>query len=231
MKGLLAPFHVLSPTPCHMRFPPALACLHCYLDQMTFPRARSGTPFSESMSGIALRCRALRSRLGFGPQIRSGAFQLHWCGPRHFNAKWATAHRAHTKGWPLRTLLVLKDNKGNFVFYMCPFLHGWVGHMMECTAVAIWTKAGAWCHDDRSLTLPPSMYSWRCTNIAACRYRGASGESTGSAISRTILSTATWRQPHLVLRNPRRTQQLAANIRWAWKWTSCIGVQEDTALH
>ena len=32
----------------------------------------------------------------------------------------ATAHRAHTKGSPLRTILVVKDNKGDFVFYICP---------------------------------------------------------------------------------------------------------------
>ena len=42
MKGLLAPFHVLSPTPCLMRFPLALACLHRYLDHMTFPLAGRG---------------------------------------------------------------------------------------------------------------------------------------------------------------------------------------------
>ena len=45
-----------------------------------FPSCRKRTPFSESVSGIALHRRSLRSRLGFGPQIRSGVRQLHWCG-------------------------------------------------------------------------------------------------------------------------------------------------------
>ena len=114
-------------------------------------------------------------------------------------------------GWPLRTLLVLKDNKGNFVFYMCPFLCGWVGHMMECTAVGL--DRGTCVVLRRPLTHTPSMYSWRCTNIAACRQRGASGESTASAISRTSLRTAIWRQSHLLRRNPRRTQQLRSAPR------------------
>ena len=148
MKGLLAPFLVLSPTPCLMRFPPALACLHCYHDHMTFPLAG-------------------------------------WA--RHFNATWATAHRAHTKGWPLRTILVLKDNIGNFVFYMCSFLSGWVGHMRVSLPWRVWGV-----DDECNLT-----------------------------------DEATWRQSHLLLRNPKRTQQPVANIQWAWRWASGSEVQQD----
>ena len=43
-QALLAPFHVLSPTPCLMRFPLALALLHCFLDHITSPQAGVGLP-------------------------------------------------------------------------------------------------------------------------------------------------------------------------------------------
>ena len=121
------------------------------------------------MSGIALRRRSLRSRLGFGPHSRSGVRQLHWCGfGIYFNAKWATAHRAHTKAWPLRTLLVLTNNRGNIVFYMCPFFCGWVGQMMECTAVAL--DEGRRVVPQRPLTYTSSidvflqLYEHRCVS-------------------------------------------------------------------
>ena len=161
------------------------------------------------MSGIAFRPRSLRSRLCVGRQIRSGVRQLHWCrlciltrcGPPHIG-------RTQRDGRCVRSWCAQTTN-GYSVFYMCPFLYGWVGHLQWR-----WTKAGAWSYDDRSLTLPPSMYPWRCTNIAACRYGGLSGESTGSAISHPSLRTATWRQSHWLLRNPRRNQQPAANFRW-----------------
>ena len=41
-QELRAPLLVLSPTPCLMRFPLALACLHCHLYHMTFPLAGVG---------------------------------------------------------------------------------------------------------------------------------------------------------------------------------------------
>ena len=105
------------------------------------------------MSDIALR------RVGFGPQIRSSVHQLH-C------AKCATAHWAHTKGWPLRTLLVLNDNKGDFVFDMCLFFYGSVRAHDGVHCRGLWTEAGAWCYDDRALTLRPSMYF-----LALCEHR------------------------------------------------------------
>ena len=80
-----------------MRFPLGFARLHGFSDHMKFPSAETDT-ILDTTSDIAL------CRLGFGPQIRSSVHQLH-C------AKCATAHRAHTKGWPLRTLLVLKTTK------------------------------------------------------------------------------------------------------------------------
>ena len=120
------------------------------------------------MSGIALRRRSLRSRLGFGPQIRSGVRQLHCCGlgistrsgPPHIG-------RARRGGRSVR--LVLKDNKGNFVFYMCPSLYVWVGHMMECTAVAL--DKGRRVVPRRPLTYTSSidlflaLYEHRCVSL------------------------------------------------------------------
>ena len=48
-QELLAPLHVLSPTPCLIRFPPALACVHCFLDHITFPQAGVGLLFFNVM--------------------------------------------------------------------------------------------------------------------------------------------------------------------------------------
>ena len=168
-----------------MRFPLALACLHWHLDHMTFPLAGSGHRSRESISGVPLRHRSLRPRLGFGPQIRCCVHQLHRCGLGISTRSGATEHRAHTKEWTLRTLLVLKGNKGEFVFYMCSFLCGWVGHMMECAAVTPRQMQARSATMTALLHFFPSMYSWRCTNIAVCRYHGESGERTGSSISRT----------------------------------------------
>ena len=44
-QELLAPLHVFPPTPCLMRFPPALPCVHSFLDHITFPQAGVGLPF------------------------------------------------------------------------------------------------------------------------------------------------------------------------------------------
>ena len=41
-EGIVCSIHVLSRTPGLMRFTLALACLHCYLDHMTFPLAGTG---------------------------------------------------------------------------------------------------------------------------------------------------------------------------------------------
>ena len=129
------------------------------------------------MSGIALRRRSLPSRLDFGPQIRCGVCQLHWCGLGIANAKLATAHRALTKGWPLRTLLVPKDNNGNFVCYMCPFLHDWLEHTMGCSGSGHKQARGA--ATNRSLC--PSfidvfltLYEHRCAHLLLRNPRGNS---------------------------------------------------------
>ena len=116
------------------------------------------------MSGIAFRRRSLQSRLGVGQvdPMRCSSAALVWA--RHFDAKCATAHRAHTQGWPLRTLLVLKDNKG-------------FGQRQARGATTT-----AHLHFFHRCILGV------CTNIAACRYRGASREATRSAISRTSLN-------------------------------------------
>ena len=164
MKGLLDAFHVLSPTPCLMRFIPlALACLHCSLDHMTFPLAGSGHHYRkvESMSRIALRRRSLRSRVGSGPQIRSGVRQLHWCGlgistrsgPPHIGRTQEDARCA--RSWCSKT------TKATSCSTCAPsFMAGYMMGSLQW----LWRNAGAWYHDDRSRTLSPSMYSWRCTS-------------------------------------------------------------------
>ena len=174
------------------------------------------------MSGVALRRRSLLSRLGFRPQIRSGVRQLHWCGSA---SQREVGHRTSDAHKGMAALGAQKQQRQLRVRHVSLSL--WLGRAHDGVHCSGSGQAGAWCHEDRSLTLPPSMYSGRCTNIAACRYRGASGESTVSAISRTNLRTATWRQSHLLLQYPSRTQQLAANIRWAWRWASGIGVHID----
>ena len=121
------------------------------------------------MSGIALLRRSLRSRLGFGPQIRGGVRQLLWCGLGK-PTRSGPPLIERTQGWPLRALLVFKDNKGNFVLYMCPFLSGWVGHMMECTAVAL--DRGRRVVPRRPLTNTSSidvfltLYEHRCLSLS-----------------------------------------------------------------
>ena len=89
----------------------------------TFPLAGSGHHSSESMSGIALH----RGHRAADPKRCSSAALVGSAFQSEVGHRTSGAH----KGWPLRTLLMLKDNIGNFVFYMCPFLYGWVGHMME----------------------------------------------------------------------------------------------------
>ena len=48
------------------------------------------------MSGITLRRPSFRSRLGFGPQIRSSVRQLHWCGPTAFSTRSGPPHIGRT---------------------------------------------------------------------------------------------------------------------------------------
>ena len=92
-------------------------------------------PFLESVNGFALPPVA-----SIPPGLR--AADPKWCSTatlfwaQQFNAKWTTAHRVNTKGWPLRSLLVLKKH-GDFVLCMCFFQYLCVRHMMDCIAVAL----------------------------------------------------------------------------------------------
>ena len=154
------------------------------------------------MSGNAFHRRSLRSRLGFGPQIRSGVRQLHWCGlgistrsgPPHIG-------RTHTDG--RCTLLALIDNKRQLRAPPAA-LPSWLGRARD----GVHCSGSGQTQPRGTTTIAHLHFFHRCS------------------ISRTSLRTATWRQSHLLLRNLKRTQQPAPNIRWAWRWTLGNGVQQ-----